>query len=64
VLERTGLQFVPVNESEIAGWRSTIEGIYPALRARSDIDATLFDRLLELLSQYRGQAHAGPPGPP
>jgi TRAP-type C4-dicarboxylate transport system substrate-binding protein len=64
VLERTGLQFVPVNESEIAGWRSTIEGSYPALRARSDIDATLFDRLLELLSQYRGQAHAGPPGPP
>jgi len=64
VLERTGLQFVTVNQSDIAGWRSTIEGIYPALRARSDIDAILFDRLLSLLSQYRTGSPAEPSDQP
>jgi TRAP-type transport system periplasmic protein len=63
VLQESGLEYVPVNQTDISGWRSTIEGVYPALRARDDIEPALFDHLLDLLSQYRGQsvAHAQPP---
>jgi len=55
VLEQAGLEFVPVNQGDVAGWRDTIESVYPALRARDDIEPELFDHLLDLLSQYRGQ---------
>jgi TRAP-type C4-dicarboxylate transport system substrate-binding protein len=58
VLRESGLEFVPVNRGDIAGWRQTIEGIYPALRARSDIDAQLFDQLLGLLAEYRSESVA------
>lgn len=58
VLQQSGLEFVPVNRGDIAGWRSTIEGIYPALRARNDIDAALFDQLLGLLAEYRSESVA------
>jgi TRAP-type C4-dicarboxylate transport system substrate-binding protein len=58
VLQRSGLEFVQVNRGDIAGWRKTIEGIYPALRARNDIDAELFDQLIELLAEYRGESVA------
>jgi TRAP-type C4-dicarboxylate transport system substrate-binding protein len=53
VLSRSGLQTVTVNESDVAGWRKTIESIHPQLRARPDIDAALFDRLLGVLAEYR-----------
>jgi TRAP-type C4-dicarboxylate transport system substrate-binding protein len=53
VLERSGLQTVTVNEADVAGWRKTIESIHPQLRARPDIDAALFDRLLAVLAEYR-----------
>ena len=53
VLERTGLEFVDVNQGDIGGWRTTIESIYPALRTRHDIDAALFDQLLGLIEEYR-----------
>jgi TRAP-type C4-dicarboxylate transport system substrate-binding protein len=53
VLQKSGLEFVDVNRGDIAAWRETIESVYPALRARSDIDAALFDRMLALLSEYR-----------
>ncbi len=58
VLQASGLEFVPVNRGDIAGWRQTIEEVYPALRARNDIDATLFDQLLDLLAEYRGESVA------
>jgi TRAP-type C4-dicarboxylate transport system substrate-binding protein len=58
VMESSGLEFVPVNQGDISGWRRTIEGVYPALRSRDDIEASLFDELLDLLSQYREQAVA------
>jgi len=56
VLEQTGLQFVPVDAEDIPAWRKTIEGLYPDLRQRRDIDADLFDRLLMLLEEYRAGA--------
>jgi TRAP-type transport system periplasmic protein len=56
VLARSGLQTVMVNDADVEGWRKTIESIHPQLRARPDIDAALFDRLLALLAEYR-RAH-------
>jgi TRAP-type C4-dicarboxylate transport system substrate-binding protein len=53
VLARSGVETVTVNAADVAGWRSTIEGIYPQLRQRPDIDAAMFDRLLALLAEYR-----------
>ncbi|HSC16504.1 MAG TPA: TRAP transporter substrate-binding protein DctP [Gammaproteobacteria bacterium] len=53
VLARSGLETVSVNEADVAGWRKTIESIHPQLRARPDIDAALFDRLLAVLADYR-----------
>jgi TRAP-type C4-dicarboxylate transport system substrate-binding protein len=56
VLASSGLQTVTVNAADVAGWRRTLEGIQPQLRARPDIDAAMFDRLLALLADYR-RAH-------
>jgi TRAP-type C4-dicarboxylate transport system substrate-binding protein len=56
VLARSGLQTVNVNDADVVGWRKTIESIHPQLRARPDIDAPLFDRLLAVLAEYR-RAH-------
>jgi TRAP-type C4-dicarboxylate transport system substrate-binding protein len=53
VLAQSGLQTVTVDEADVAGWRKTIESIHPQLRARPDIDAALFDRLLAVLAEYR-----------
>jgi TRAP-type C4-dicarboxylate transport system substrate-binding protein len=58
VLQQSGLEFVPVNQGDVAGWRETIEGVYPALRARDDIERELFDHLLDLLLEYRGESVA------
>jgi TRAP-type transport system periplasmic protein len=54
VLERTGLEYVAVNQADVAGWRETIEGTFPRLRRRPDIDAEILDRLLGLLAEHRG----------
>ncbi|MGI9258617.1 MAG: TRAP transporter substrate-binding protein DctP [Gammaproteobacteria bacterium] len=56
VLEQSGLEFVPVDDADIPGWRETIEGLYPELRARSDIDAGLLDQMLSVLAEYRSGA--------
>lgn len=56
VLRDSGLEFVPVDPGDIPGWRVTIEGLYPALRARDDIETQVFDRLLDVLSEYRGES--------
>jgi len=53
VLAKSGLQSVTVDATDVAGWRSTIESLFPKLRERSDIDAVMFDRLLALLADYR-----------
>src|SRR5687768_2542626 len=53
VLVRSGLQTVTVDDADVASWRKTIESIHPRLRARPDIDAPLFDRLLATLAEYR-----------
>jgi len=58
VLEQTGLQFVPVETADIPAWRQTIEGLYPDLRQRQDIDADLLDGLLILLEEYRADANS------
>ena len=56
VLARSGLQTVTVDAADVEGWRRTIESIHPQLRARPDIDAAMFDRLLAVLAEYR-RAH-------
>jgi TRAP-type C4-dicarboxylate transport system substrate-binding protein len=53
VLATSGLQTVTVNETDVEGWRRTIESIHPKLRERPDIDAAMFDRLLAVLADYR-----------
>jgi hypothetical protein len=53
VLARSGLQTVTVEAADVEAWRSTIEGLHPRLRARPDIDAAMFDRLLAVLAGYR-----------
>jgi len=56
VLAKAGLQTVNVNATDVEGWRRTIEGLYPKLRQRSDIDVPLLDQLLAVLADYR-RAH-------
>ncbi len=56
VLAKSGLQTVTVNDADVAGWRSTVEGLYPQLRQRPEIDPAMFDRLLAVLTEYR-RAH-------
>jgi len=53
VLRDSGLEFVPVDPSDVPGWRTTIEGLYPALRARDDIEPQVLDQLLDVLAQFR-----------
>ena len=53
VLASSGLQKVTVNAADVEAWRSTLEGIYPQLRQRPDIDSAMFDRLLTMLAEYR-----------
>jgi len=53
VLLDSGIQAVSVNAANVAEWRRTIEGIYPQLRGRSDIDPRMLDELLALLAEYR-----------
>jgi len=53
VLARSGLQTITVDGANVEGWRKTIEGVYPQLRGRPDIDAAMFDRLLGVLTDYR-----------
>jgi TRAP-type transport system periplasmic protein len=53
VLAKSGLQTVTVNDEDVEGWRKTIESIHPQLRARPDIDAAMFDRMLAALAEYR-----------
>ena len=56
VLAKSGLTTVTVKDADLEGWRKTIESIHPQLRARPDIDAALFDKLLAMLADYR-RAH-------
>ena len=56
VLARAGLTTVTVDNADVESWRKTIESIHPQLRARPDIDAAMFDRLLAMLAEYR-RAH-------
>jgi TRAP-type transport system periplasmic protein len=53
VLAKSGIKTVDVNLANVTEWRTTVEGIYPELRKRPDIDAALFDDLLATLAAYR-----------
>ena len=53
VMEELGIEFVPVNSSDVMDWRTTISGIYPSLRERDEIDGEFFDELLDTLREYR-----------
>jgi TRAP-type C4-dicarboxylate transport system substrate-binding protein len=61
-LEDAGLDYVPVDKSDVRGWRQTIESIYPRLRQRSDVDGKVLDELLALLHRYRSGEAAAPSG--
>ncbi len=58
VLVQSGLEFVHVDPEHIPGWRRTIEGLYPELRQRRDIDTDLFNEMLALLEEYRAGTHS------
>jgi TRAP-type C4-dicarboxylate transport system substrate-binding protein len=51
-----GLKPVDVGAGDLDAWRTTIEGLYPQLRSRPDINAELFDELQAILAEYR-KAH-------
>lgn len=53
VLQQSGIKPVEVDANAVEGWRHTIEGTYPQIRARPDIDDALFDELIALLAEYR-----------
>ena len=53
VLEKTGMNFVPVNSNSVMGWRHTIDALYPQLQQRSDIDAAVLEQVLDHLRDYR-----------
>jgi len=53
VLEETGVQTVFADANSIAGWRRTVETIYPELRRRADIDVAMLNELLDVLGEYR-----------
>jgi TRAP-type C4-dicarboxylate transport system substrate-binding protein len=55
-LLRSGLKAVDVDAADVESWRKTIEGLYPQLRSRPDIDPQMFDELLGVLADYR-RAH-------
>lgn len=63
VLVQAGLEFVPVNSEDILAWRRTIEGLYPELRQRRDIDANLLNELLALLDEYRAGVNSSTGSP-
>ncbi|WP_428097520.1 TRAP transporter substrate-binding protein DctP [Candidatus Rariloculus sp.] len=60
VMTEIGVQPVTVNPDDVAGWRRTIQTIYPELRRRSDIDVALLDELLVLLEEYRANNGVAP----
>lgn len=55
-LLKAGLKAVDVGPEDADAWRHTIEGMYPQLRTRPEIDAALFDELQSILADYR-KAH-------
>jgi TRAP-type C4-dicarboxylate transport system substrate-binding protein len=61
VLLESGLESVAVDGTDVGTWRRTIEGIYPQLRERPDIDAQMLDELLGMLAEYRASRPAGRP---
>jgi TRAP-type C4-dicarboxylate transport system substrate-binding protein len=59
VLSNAGVQTVAVNAADVEKWRSTIEGTFPQLRGKPEVDAPMFDDLLKMLADYR-RAHPEP----
>lgn len=53
IMENMGIRTVPVDPSDVEGWRRVIEEQYPEIRRRRDIDVELFDAMLALLDEYR-----------
>ncbi|HET7132544.1 MAG TPA: TRAP transporter substrate-binding protein DctP, partial [Gammaproteobacteria bacterium] len=53
VLASSGVQTVPVDASDVEGWRRSIESLYPQLRERPDLDKPMFDELMSTLADYR-----------
>lgn len=58
VMARSGVEPVPVVAADVAGWRRTIEALFPEIRRRADIDTAMFDELVRLLGEYRRGASA------
>jgi TRAP-type C4-dicarboxylate transport system substrate-binding protein len=55
-LLKAGLKSVEVGVTDVDAWRHTIEGMYPQLRSRPDVNAELFDEVQATLAEYR-KAH-------
>jgi TRAP-type C4-dicarboxylate transport system substrate-binding protein len=53
IMDEMGIETVAVNRADVESWRQVIEAQFPDIRARRDIDVSLFDEMLELLDEYR-----------
>jgi TRAP-type transport system periplasmic protein len=62
VLEDAGVDVVDVDPSGLEELRGTIEGIYPRLKTRPDVDGAMLDTLLGLLAEYRATARTAARG--
>ncbi len=63
VLRQAGIQSVMVNAADVVSWRKSIEGLFPELRQRPEMNIALFDELLGILADYRA-AHPEADSPP
>jgi TRAP-type transport system periplasmic protein len=62
VLEDAGLDVVEVDASGLDELRGTIEGVYPRLKSRSDVDGDMLDTLIGLLAEFRSGARTAARG--
>ena len=53
VMDKMGIQSVPVNDADVEVWRQVIVDQFPEIRRRRDIDVELFDEMLKLLEEFR-----------
>ena len=57
-LRNAGLQFVPVNEQDVQGWRRELSGLNDRLISDGTVEPVLLQEMLDLLSDYRADPSA------
>ena len=52
-LRKSGLQFVPVADSDVQGWRQELSGLNDQLIRKGTVEPTLLNEMLQMLADYR-----------